>query len=391
MYSFSFSGTIVMDPETSFYRLKEDMKKKWFKDSRDKVVITSYSEFVQNFYDDFKKSSIPRTSCSLEDSKRLRVEKLLSKHSRDPKDHVVAEELEEYAPEVNEVLNIIFNVLNKRARKSIIMIDELIHEANGKTSLNFSQWAEFQKINFIWSFRPVSDIKHGNRGKMKKEENQHFQTLGEIHRNSENILKFLDWYQITHLFKGPLANWPIGRKLGANEPFKISSQNMKRPLPKGDEKYLQGMVHWIQLPEGKEAATNLKVTIEHLEQCLNDIGNGAIPYFSLIMQVETKSIKRIIRSEIYKLPNLKGVYDLNSFEGSEDDVIVYLGPFFYLEQAVITRARKHLILVTCPLDFYLDKKDQKTHGFLKLNKEEKRITDQLKEECKTKAFIRKVT
>ena len=89
-----------MDPETSFYRLKEDMKKKWFKDSRDKVVITSYSEFVQNFYDDFKKSSIPRTSCSLEDSKRLRIEKLLSKHSRDPKDHVVAEELEEYAPEV---------------------------------------------------------------------------------------------------------------------------------------------------------------------------------------------------------------------------------------------------------------------------------------------------
>ena len=357
------------------------MEKKWFADCKHKVVITSYYEFVQKFRNDYcealKKSPGPGSK---------RINKLLSKHSRQPKDY---NEALEYAPEINEVLNIIFGEIDKKAenkliKKSLIMIDELMPEANGLTQLNFSQWAKFENIDFIWSFRPGSNSKEGNGGEMTKEANQHFQSLHRIHRNSENVLRFAKWYIADEVL-------PVARKLGSNEPIKISEENLERPLPKGDEKYPQGMVHWIPFSEGEEAETSKQLANVQLKQCLLNIGNSASAAFTFIeRQFDAESM---ISSELRKLPNLKGVYVVTSFEGSEDDVIVYVGPLYHLSQAVITRARKHLILFTPPIELMVTKVWQNHNKFYLdiFKKKEKKMVKKLEEACKTKQFVCKVT
>ena len=385
-----------VDPENSFSKLKEDMEKKWFADCRNKVVIKSYYEFIQEFINDYcealKKSSGPGKSRSQEEFKRIK--NLLSKHSTQPED-LRSQDLD-YFSEINEVLTIIFRELNKKAenlkiKKKLIVIDELMREANGKSldeQLNFEQWAKLKNIDFIFSFRPsaliasereIEIFADGKRIEPKIEENQHFQTLTEIHRNRENILRFLDWYQASEIYSTP-------RKLGSSKHLEISNTNLERPLPKGDEKkkYPRGMVHWIPIPDGKEGLTSeeigpnqSKLTSKLLEKCLLDIRNGADADFTLIK--DSSHYERLIMSDIRKLPNIKGENDLTSFEGSEDDVIVYFGHLHNLTQTVISRARNQLILVTPPLESLM------SLVF------EKRCIDQLEEECRTQKFVRKVT
>ena len=198
-----------------------------------------------------------------------------------------------------------------------------------------------------------------------------------------HILRFLKWYKGDEVL-------PVARKLGSNEPIKISEENLERPLPKGDEKYPQGMVHWIPFSEGEEAETSKQLANVQLKQCLLNIGNSASAAFTFIEQKKYDA-ESMISSELRKLPNLKGVYVVTSFEGSEDDVIVYVGPLYHLSQAVITRARKHLILFTPPIDLMVPKEWQIQNPLDILKELEKKMVNKLEEACKTKQFVCKVT
>ena len=342
------------------------------------MQITSYSEFVKKFKEDYSHRNL--IQAGWESDQITKLDKYADPNGYFDNSNKML------IPECAVIFHLIFYTIDKYSnRKSLIVIDEMMRElfytVTDQKDLTILA-RECENIDFIISFRPSSGSKsEQDTCPLKLIENeQYLQTLTHIRRNSKNILKFMKWCNEKGVFH---ENGFSAKGLVSNKQLEVLDDNFNEPLPEG------GMVHWLHISEPTKIVKGLKKAINHARTISGKDGG-----FSIVGPEEWFKNNPYFKSKIQDLTqkDTENFYTTSEFDGCDDDVIVYFAAGGFLQEIEITRARRHLILLTKTVPLK-KKSDTKLTKEMKDNNEKN--IKMLKKLCETEAsksepFIKKI-
>ena len=246
--------------------------------------------------------------------------------------------------EVKSVLMTVAEVLNKRKRKVIVMIDEIAifntckgigkpSSARRSYEVDFSYLRQYENVHFIICLRPFASEDFILK-LPAKQRGQLYKILDLRHRNALAILKFMRFWQ---------ENDPISASPSIQNEQILDKESLP-PLIEG----LEHGVIWIPLINNlhkfclsaQEKTFLFKSINDNLQKIKNQM-SVAILYSRSDHKLAEK-IKEI-KEENYFL----GPYEDHEFNGKEAEVIIYVTSE-NLRMQTMARARRLLILVTHP-------------------------------------------